>query len=35
MVDTSECIKNFDTIFEDVKFTTNSFVRLKSTGSSF
>ncbi len=29
MVDTSECIKNFDTIFEDVKFTTNSFVRLK------
>lgn len=30
-----EYIKNFDTIFEDVKFVTNSFVRLKILASLF
>ena len=29
MIDNIECIENLDTIFEDVKFTVNSFVRLK------
>lgn len=29
MIDTIECIENLDAIFEDVKFTANSFVRLK------
>jgi len=29
MIDTVDCIKNFETIAEDVKFVTNSFVRLK------
>lgn len=29
MIDNIECIENLDTIFEDVKFTANSFVRLK------
>lgn len=29
MIDNIKCIEHLDTIFEDIKFTTNSFVRLK------
>lgn len=35
MFDYEECIKNFENIFEDVKFTTNSYVRLKVLATLF
>lgn len=35
MFKNEEYIENFDTIFEDVKFTTNSFVRLKILASLY
>jgi predicted transcriptional regulator len=35
MFKNEEYIKNFDTIFEDVKFTSNSFVRLKILASLY
>lgn len=35
MFNSEECIENFDTIFDDVKFTANSFVRLKILASLY
>lgn len=35
MIKSEEYIENFDTVFEDVKFTTNSFVRLKVLATLF
>ncbi len=35
MIDNKECIEHLNTIFEDVKFTANSFVRLKVLATLF
>jgi predicted transcriptional regulator len=35
MYNNEEYLENFDTVFEDVKFTANSFVRLKILASLY